>query len=93
MSMLVPPADVSSDSKLLNIQILEYSIFFSSSTRVLEIRNLQLKNMEEITLNEFQTSVCGGLDDSCSCSDQFSNKNEDLIKNLIKIFFIKNLLD
>ena len=43
--------------------------------------------MEEITLNEFQTSVCGGLDDSCSCSDQFSYKNEDLIKNLIKIFF------
>ncbi len=59
MSMLVPPADVSSDSKLLNIQILDYSIFFSSSTQVLEIRNLQLKNMEEITLNEFQTSVCG----------------------------------
>jgi len=65
MSMLVPPADVSSDSKLLNIQILEYSIFFSSSTQVIEIRNLQLKNMEEITLNEFQTSVCGGLDGSC----------------------------
>ncbi len=53
------------DSKLLDIQMLEYSIFFSSSTRVLEIRNLQLKNMEEITLNEFQTSVCGGLDGSC----------------------------
>ncbi len=73
-----------SDSKLIDIQILE-------------IRNSWLKhgkNVLQRVSNDFSLGDKMGLLCLFKCSDQFQNKDEDLILNLIKNFFlIKNLLE